>query len=289
MYIMPPRKKEGSEDEMYERFLKKLLKDPRFKQYKPMVLKALASKGFGGGRGGGRGGRGGRSSGMLQTPNQDNFIKIQSAILDTNAKLADLTNQMKRGGFNPYYYMYQQGSQGNPEASGNYAPPTSANNPQSLSENAYNRSLTRESVDFDSGSPVRRLANDAYDEGFHDFEEAEAEQGNIEQSPNIPPPEVREMGTQTEARMYDTADMLSVMSHGSIAARLKAHGYDTKHLPVGVDTLRESTAQLYKDEFRKRLEDVPGAIDLNLLQAGPRGRPKLNDPIIEPVEEGEND
>ena len=312
---MPPKKKQPkqeSEDEVYERFLKKLLKDPRFKQLKPVVIKALSARGMGGG---GRGGRGGRVSGMLQTPNQDNFTKIHSAILDTNAKLADLSNQMKRGNFDAYSYMFgvQQGQQGNSQGSNNIPPPKN----EQLSMNEYARSLSRETVDLDnlSEKSFRRIGNEyahslsrdtidldnlsessfrrseeAEETDFHDFEESEAEQGHIPRLLNIPPPKMTsEMPTQTETRMYDTSDMLSVMSHGSIAARLKSHGIDTRGLPAGVDTLRESTSQLYKDEFKKQIQGVPGAIDLNLLQSGQRGRPRLHDPIIEEVETGEND
>jgi hypothetical protein len=281
-----------SEDEVYERFLKKLLKDPRFKQYKPMAIKALAARGFGGGgrgRGGG-GGRGGRSAGMLQTPNQDNFIKIHSAILETNSKLADLSNQMKRGGFDQHSYMtgYYQGMQGNPQPSPNIPPPVPASTPQSLLEHKILTARPYRSTDDISESELdeHRLLLENYREHLA---EEEGMQGHAEHSPNIAPYEVYDTGTQTETRMYDTHDMLSVMSHGSILARLNAHGINTKKAPPGVDDLRHSTSELYKQEFEKQLQGVEGAIDLNLLQSGQRGRPRLHDPIIEPVEEGEED
>jgi hypothetical protein len=279
-----------SEDEVYERFLKKLLKDPRFKQYKPMAIKALAARGYGGGGRSYRGGGRGRSSGMIQTPNQDNFIKIQSSILDMNTKLEDFTNQMKRGMFNTW--MYQQGYQGNAQPSGNYPPPTSASSPQSMLEHKIITARPyQSSVDDISESDLNehRLLLQNYKE--HIAEE-EAMQGHAEHSPNVlnvQPYEIHDTSTQTETRMYDTADMLSVMSHGSILARLNAHGIDTKRAPHGVDRLRESTSQLYNDELQKSLSGVQGAIDLNLLQSGPRGRPRLADPVIEPVEDGEED
>ncbi len=247
-----------------------------------MAIKALAARGIGGGRGGGRGGR---SSGMLQTPNQDNFIKIHSAILETNSKLADLSNQMKRGGFEKDIWMhgYQQGMQGNSQPSSNSHPPVPANTPLSLSEHAFTRSMTRDSFNLsrdDLNSPIRQLnapQEEAIDEGI---------QGHIEHSPHI---EVPGISTQTETRMYDTHDMVSVMPHATLISRLKANGIDTTNAPTGIDDLRHSTSELYKEEFKKHLRGVEGAIDLNLLQSGPRGRPRLHDPIIEPVEDGEED
>jgi hypothetical protein len=296
-----PRKKKTiqpeSEDEVYERFLKKLLKDPRFKQYKPMAIKALAARGFGGGgrgRGGG-GGRGGRSAGMLQTPNQDNFIKIHSAILETNSKLADLSNQMKRGGFDQHSYMtgYYQGMQGNSQPSSNIPPPTAASTPQSLLEHKILTARPYRSESTDEISDDEMEGHKLLLENYREhLAEQEGEQGHAEHSPNVlnvAPYEVHDSGTQTDTRMYDTNDMLSVMSHTSILARLRSHGFDTKKAPTGIDTLRESVGQLYDKELKDRIQGVPGAVDLNLMQSGPRGRPRLNDPIIEPAEDGEED
>jgi hypothetical protein len=83
--------------------------------------------------------------------------------------------------------------------------------------------------------------------------------------------------------------MVSVMPHATLISRLKANGIDTANAPTGIDDLRSSTSQLYKEEFDKLLRDTPGAIDLNLLLANPRGRQRLHDPIMELAEDGEDD
>lgn len=290
-----------SEDEVYERFLKKLLKDPRFKQYKPMAIKALAARGFGG-RGGRGGGRGGRGGGMIQTPNQDNFTKIHSSILETNSKLADLSSQMKRGSFDldyAYKMGYFQGMQGNAQPSENIPPPVPANTQISQSQGEYNESILRNSLDL-SRDDIGRIGNEPYnidEEGFTDTVEAEAEQGHIAHLENIPPPTVHAPRTlsynperfvpsrstleipgtsfQAETKMYDTTEVVSKLPRTTLESTLKANNYDVSNLPKDTDEARRYVANLYEKEHHDMLMGYEGARQLDLMARGQRGRPLL--------------
>jgi hypothetical protein len=272
-----PRKKKTiqpeSEDEVYERFLKKLLKDPRFKQYRPMAIKALAARGFGGG---GRGGRGGRSAGMLQTPNQDNFIKIHSAILETNSKLSNLSNQMKRGGFDEHSYLkgYFSGMQGNSQPSPNIPPPAPTNTPLSISEHA----AATDAIPDEYNDKMRSLTAHYIENGGHaDIATNQGEQGNAQASANIPPPSVSiyDLGESTAKqgeRVYTHDELFQHMNRNTVLGRLKHLGVDVSSAPTQLKDLRVWGSQKFREEQEK---NIHGAAALDLTQSRPRGRPRL--------------
>jgi hypothetical protein len=278
-------KAEESEEEKYEKLVKKLLRDPRFKQYK-----MLFSKSFGGSSGGGRGGRGGRtggrSQGMIQTPNQDNFIKIHASILDMNSKLSDLSSQMKRGGFNPYLYM--QGYQGNSQGSLNINPPEASNTPQSIQEHRLLTARTYQpAAEHPTPLAIEEAAQGNIEHSPHirreRFESAESEELNVQH--------LEDVGTQTTERMYDTREMLGMMSANMIQTRLRANNIDPDEMPTGLERLRSHVNYMIRPPESDIVSGKAIPANIDLTRSDQRGRPRkqaaatTEDPIIEQLEE----